>query len=262
MKLFVRRKGRTLRPTLSVGNIVYFVRNELPHTGTISAIGSDTYEVSDVHGIFMNWDSDDMTIPKKDCVGTQEISIPKFPSKELVNAYKNMGEIALQYENFPKNQVLNYSVYTITDGFNELIPFIPGKMLFELSNGVKYFYKSVKKYGDLLVSPTDIVIPIWMHHPNNVDIERIVNGKLTRGEPLPKVATELQIEKIYVIDNSNHIKCLDISDVPENHIQLAYKKENMPYHSISVKEIIENFHNPCPSKYEIEKFVLGTRENG
>lgn len=258
MRLFTKRKGRMLRKPLSVGNVVYFVKNGLPHTGEISAIGSEKYTVENIHGLFMNWDDDIMNIPKNDCIGTQEIFIPKFPSKEIVNAYKNMGELALQYENFPKRQVLNYGV---VDGFNELIPFIPGKMIFELTNGVKYLYKSYQTYGNLLVTSKDIVIPIWMHHSNNTDIEAIVKGKLERATPLPQVATELQIEKIYTIDKSDYQDYSDISMVPENHIQLIYKKENMPYHKISVKEIIDKLPNPCPSEYEIDKHMMGFDEN-
>lgn len=253
MRVFTRQKGRVIRKPLCIGNMVYFVKNGLPHTGIITAIESTTYEISDVHGIFMDWDSDVMHIPKPDCIGTQEISIPKFPSKEIVTAYKNMGELGLQYSNFPKNQVLQYGV---VEGFNQLIDFIPGTMIFELADGDKYFYKSYEKYGNLLVKSDDIVIPIWMHHENNTNIEAIVKGKLERATPLPKVATEIQINKIYKADFSNH-EDASIHTIPNNHIQLIYKRENMPSHQVSVKEVLDKLRLKCPSKYEIEKHMLG-----
>lgn len=255
VNLITKRKGNVIRKPLSVGNFVYFVKDGLPHTGVVNSIGSETYTVEDVHGLFMDWDDDVMDIPKKYCIGTQEIFIPKFPSKEVVNAYKGMGEITLQYENFPKKQVLNYGV---VDGFNELIPFIPNKMIFELVNGVRYQYKSFQKAGNLLVAPDHTVIPIWMHHQNNTDIESIVNNSLESSIPPPQVATEFQISRIYTIDNSIYSKYDNISKVPENHIQLVYKKENTPYQKISTEEMVEKLKTQNLIKYEIDHLVVGT----
>lgn len=253
MRIFTKRKGKMIRNLLPIGNMVYFIRNGLPHTGIISAIESDSYEVRDVHGIFEKWDKDVMRVLKSDCISTQEIGIPKFPSLEIATAYKNMGELGLQYSNFPKNQVLKYGV---VEGFNSLIEFIPGEMIFELADGKEYFYKSFENYGNLLVRASDVVIPIWMHHENNTDIESIVKGKLKHENPLPKVATEMQINKIYRIDFANH-RNIPIHNIHRAHIQLAYNKEN----SVTNTELIDRLQLNTISKYNLQNQIIKSGEN-
>ena len=270
MNTRVKKGGYVVRKQLYPGNHVYFVMNGLPHTGIITATGIDRYEVSDVTGMFMSWDSRCMTVDKTLCVGTQEIYIPEFPDKETASWLKSMGATMLKYENFPKKQIMKYE--SMGSIFTQMIEFIPGDMIFQLTNGKLYELVHHKDYGELLIGTTDIVVPLWVYHSHKCDIEKLINARKEAKLPLPKIATEYQVSKIFCDDGvckemrKQHIREFEsgykdtiasrYKDIQKRHMQLLYKKENMKKRNITEKEVLEKLSDKLPSKYNLEKILL------
>lgn len=254
----IENGGYTIRKPLYPGNHVYFVMNGLPHTGIISAIGTECYEVSNVTGMFMDWDSRCMSVDKKLCVGTQEIYIPEFPDKETASWIKSMGETMLRYENFPKKQIILYEA--MSSIFTRMIEFIPKQMIFQLTNGKLYELYHHNDYGELLVGMDDFVIPMWIYHKQQCNVEKLVTDRLIQKLTLPKIATEYQVLKIYCEDSRYDGKYLekynDKNVRNSKHIQLLYKRESMKKRDITEEELVETLPNKFPPVHELKKMLL------
>ena len=84
-----------------IGNMVYFIFHDLPHTGIIKYIHKDTFEIEDMTFIDI-MDKDTAEIPKNDCIKTGEIYLPKYPDnaqRKMVKVFdKKHIEVVFQFD--------------------------------------------------------------------------------------------------------------------------------------------------------------------
>ena len=143
-----------------IGNMVYFIFHDLPHTGIIKYIHKDTFEIEDMTFIDI-MDKDTAEIPKNDCIKTGEIYLPKYPDNAQRKMVKVFDKNRLQYEAFPKRRIVNGTL------LSPIIEFDQHSMIFLLNDNKWYIYRMIKYngyyYPALIDDNDNILICKWIY---------------------------------------------------------------------------------------------------
>lgn len=176
------------------GNMVYFVYNDLPHTGIIKYVGEDSFIVSDV-SFLHPFDKDEVQISKYDCIKTGEIYLPKYPDSHFSDLVKIFDKNRFSYEAMPKRRIMGGTI------LSPIIEFTYENMFFLLDDDKYYYYRKayLKDIGEVSVLENDnvFVIPNWIYQEEFSQNEKAVNEESFRKVNEHNIVAILQKDREY-----------------------------------------------------------------
>lgn len=237
--------GKIIPKNYKIGNMVYFVYDNFPHTGIIKYIHPEAFTVEDV--TFLNTldvASQELVVPKESCTKTGEIMLPKYPDQKIIDLIEGMDVTGYTYEAMPKRTIVSPGPLTPLIHFNH-------EMMFLLDDDMWYHYSEIysKTYGTLPVLMNldgTFVVPRWIAQPHFE-----FNNEFYEAEHFDKkVVNEYHIVSILQKDKEYN-KILNSAD------KMRY--QNDPQYTKELYDILK-FHTDIIYRVDHDP-LLGTEKN-
>lgn len=213
------------------GNMVYFVYNNLPHTGVIKEIHKNTYTVTNVTFLHM-FDEVEFDVPKQSCIKTGEIWLPTNPTSEEDRRYKAFDPMLFDYATMPKRRLYGASTMSPIIRFTE-------DMRFLLSDGEWYNYERCGSDSPeeslysmyVLSSQTKTRIPKWNYQEH---FRFNVNLCIDLFPEVEEFVTEFDVETILqkdaeydnILEEANRTNKKSLFDSLKFHYDIIYRKDH------------------------------------